>query len=209
MKRLTFFFIFLSLSLATAAMAGEPTPAQLAELDKLGAACKANSTTLEACLDALRLATAKPEAAAAPAPMATYTVDVRCRFTAEELKREFDWVNDNITPEHFPIPSGCRDGKAEVAVFHFNRPISSDGAVSEMDKAGYRPATLPELRALAKAQPELQRESAIIALGSRWRDPGGDLNVPFLYERDGERSLYLYWFAYDWDGYYRFLAVRK
>jgi undecaprenyl-diphosphatase len=51
-------------------------------------------------------------------------------------------------------------------LFHFNRDISSEDAIAEMDKDGFRPATLAELLALGEAQPELQKQFPIIALSS-------------------------------------------
>lgn len=120
---------------------------------------------------------------------------------------KFDWVNDNITEKHFLIIKHS-NGEVEMKLFHFNRTISSDQAIQEMDKEGYRPAELPELLAYAKNNPDEQRKYPIVILGSVWRR-FGDRRVPYLYSDSDKRDLNLYWYDNDWDSYYRFLAVRK
>jgi hypothetical protein len=56
----------------------------------------------------------------------------------------YDCKNSDITIKHFPVSPEMIGKKVEVSAkqFHFKRDISSDDAISEMDKAGYRPATL-------------------------------------------------------------------
>jgi hypothetical protein len=124
---------------------------------------------------------------------------------------KYGWTNDNITEKHFPLPTELNGKKVSVStkLFHFNRPINSQDAIKEMDKAGYRPATLAELLALGEKQPELQKEFPIVALGSIWTDALGDRDVPFLDVYGLERRLSLYWFDFDWYDGCRFLAVRK
>lgn len=124
----------------------------------------------------------------------------------------YDWKNDNITAQHFPVSPEMIGKKAEVSakLFHFNRDISSDDVISEMDKAGYRPATLMELLVLGFLFPELQRQFPIVALGSRWHGAGGYRGVPYLFVR-GRRELDLTsrGFADDWLAPCRFLGVRQ
>lgn len=121
---------------------------------------------------------------------------------------KYDWVNSHITKEHFPlnIPT---DYDAEHKLFHFSRFISSENAIQEMKKEGYRPGILPELLVLGEIQPELQREFPIIALGSVWQHANGNQRVPVLRQDDGKRELDLYLFVLGWIDRCRFLAVRK
>ena len=123
----------------------------------------------------------------------------------------YDWKNGFINAKNFPVFPEMVGKKAEVSskLFHFNRDISSEDAIYEMDKAGYRPATLMELLVLGFLFPELQRQFPIVALGSIWRDANSNRHVPYLYVYGHKRKLYLYWFALDWDARYRFLGVRK
>ncbi len=131
------------------------------------------------------------------------------RSLAEMLKDgRFDSVNPDITEKHFPITKRP-NGKVEMKMFHFNRPISSEQAIQEMDKEGYRPAELPEGLAYVQANPDEQRKYPIVLLGSVWHYWYGDRHVPYLGRWAGERYLGLGWFEFDWNECYRFLAVRK
>jgi len=128
---------------------------------------------------------------------------------AEMVKAgKYDWVNDDITAKHFPAKG---EGKKELAIelIHFNRRTSSEEALQEMDKQGFRPATIEELLALGSAYPELQRKFPIAALGSVWQDPNGYRHVPCLGESVSRRSLHLHWLGGGWGGDWRFAAVRK
>lgn len=141
----------------------------------------------------------------------TLTVDYS-RTVQEMINAgNYDWTNNDITVKHFPLPTELSGKKVPVStkLFHFNRSISSKDATSEMDKAGYRPATLAELLALGEAHPELQKEFPLVALGSVWRYARVDRLVPFLYFVLIKRELHLHWFDYDCSDSFRFFGVRK
>ncbi len=121
---------------------------------------------------------------------------------------KYGWVNSDITEENFPEKVG-KDYEVEYKVFHFNRSISSESAIAEMEKEGFRAGNLAELLKLGEIKPELQREFPIVALGSTWRDAGGARYVPVLGCDDGRRRLGLHWFGGGWGGNVRFLGVRK
>ena len=121
---------------------------------------------------------------------------------------KYDWVNDDITKEHFPV-KGSGQREVEVVLFHFGRAISSEDVIAEMDKVGYRPARIEELLGLGVAYPELQKEFPIVALGSVWRDPRGYRHVPCLGWLDARRRLRLDWFEYGWHEGCRFAGARK
>jgi len=119
----------------------------------------------------------------------------------------YDCVNNDIADNFGSNEIGV---STEVAkLFHFNYVISSGDAISEMNKAGYRPATLMELLALGILFPELQRQFSIVALGSVWRLASDYRCVPYLHVHGSERGLSLDWFGRDWSARYRFLGVRK
>jgi len=120
----------------------------------------------------------------------------------------YDYVNSDITADHFPI-KGEGKQEREIELFHFNRTISSDDAIKEMAAAGYRPAFIEELLAFGQAQPELQRQFPIVALGSVWRSPDGYRYIPCLRRCDAGRGLCLGSFGPDWRGSFRFAAVRN
>ncbi|MFA6365345.1 MAG: hypothetical protein WCW78_03015 [Candidatus Paceibacterota bacterium] len=121
---------------------------------------------------------------------------------------KYDWVNSDITEKNFPMTVE-KDYDVEYKIFHFNRSISSESAIAEMEKEGYRAGNLAELLKLGKVKPELQRQFPIVALGSVWRVANGGCRVPILCCDVSKRELGLYWFEGCWNDDYRFLAARK
>ncbi len=138
------------------------------------------------------------------------TLDVDYTKTVEQMVEagKYDWKNSDIGSKNFPVKRR-ESGKVEVHLFHFNRAVSSDDAIKELGRMGFRPAELPELLALGAQHPEEQRKYPIIALGSVWRSPDGDRSVPYLGGSGSGRGLGLDWFGGEWSGDYRFAAVRK
>ena len=120
----------------------------------------------------------------------------------------YDWRNDDVTANHFPI-SGNGQVEVNVELVHFNRIMESDDVLEELDKAGLRPGELAELASFGARYPDKQREFPIISLGSVWRDRNGHRRVPGLWGNSGGRDLDLDWFERRWDDRYRFAAVRK
>jgi hypothetical protein len=131
------------------------------------------------------------------------------RPLAEMIKEDgrFDWVNPDITEKDFPV-NRRTNGEVEMKLFHFNRAISSNQAIQEMKKEGYRPAELPEGLAYAKANPDEQRKYPIVILGSVWRQFGGSCYVPCLCSDSGGRLLNLEVAGDNWQCNYRFPPVR-
>src|SRR3989344_3188999 len=140
----------------------------------------------------------------------TYPLVVNYGISVEDAVEagRYDWTNSDITSRNFPTE---RNGTAEVAVelIHFNRHVSTDEALRELDRMGYRPAELHELLAFGEKHPEVQREFPVVALGSVWRGRDGRRVVPGLDGGGSERYLRLGWFGSDWGGLYRCAAVRK
>jgi len=120
---------------------------------------------------------------------------------------QYDLVNDDITPERFPvIGKGVMQLISQLV--HFNRNISSDDAEKELDKKGLRPATLAELLAFGKTYPEVQRKFPVVALGSVARIYGNRY-VTYLDGSDSKRHLDLGCRGIDWPARFRFLAFPK
>ena len=122
---------------------------------------------------------------------------------------QYDSVNYDITATNFPLKE---KGTVEVSIklVHFNRSIRSEEAISELNKMGLRPATLPELLAFGAKYPQIQCQFPVVALGSIWQSRIGDRSVPYLWgSYSGERRLDLSSVRGRWDWNYRFAAVRK
>lgn len=128
---------------------------------------------------------------------------------SERIKRgKYDWVNSDINEKNFPETVSA-DYESEYKLFHFNRSISSEDAIKEMEKEGYRPGNISELLALGEVKPELQREFPIVELGLLWLNPFGGRSVAVLRCDGDRRELGLDWFGCDWSARFRFLGVRK
>ncbi len=119
---------------------------------------------------------------------------------------KLDWINNDITEEHFPVQPEDNDAPKEYKVFNFG-VISSENAIAGMEKEGFRPVTLREQ--LTWAKDNWDRKSLIVALGSLWLVPGGDALVPVLCRCGDECGLDLSWFRGGWDDDCSFLGVRK
>ena len=139
-----------------------------------------------------------------------FKVTVDYEMTVEEAVRKgaYDHSNGDITTKHFPL---TRKGRTEVEVklFHFNRKMTSEEVLAEMDKAGYRAAETHELLALGEKYPEEQRKYPIAGLGSVWLGWRDGFRVVCLDENDNEREVPLYWFEAYWTERWRFAGVRK
>lgn len=139
-----------------------------------------------------------------------YTIPINYDRSVEEgIKAgKYDWKNSDITSEHFPSQEiGTIEGPVEL--FHFSKDMETDGVLAELDKKGYRAATLKELLALGEKCPDLQREFSIIALGSVWRNPYGGRHCACLDRGGSGRRLNLGWIGNRWSDLCRFAAVRK
>jgi len=117
----------------------------------------------------------------------------------------YDWACSKITSERFPT-EWKRTAKIEVELIHFNRSISTDEALLELDRMGYRPVELHELLAFGEKYQEIQREFPILALGSVFRNRCVVLGLNGDKTR---RYLNLFVEEHDCAENCRFAAVRK
>lgn len=115
--------------------------------------------------------------------------------------KKFSWVNSNITEANFP-PQKIRS--TDYNLYHFDRYISSEEVIKEMEKDGYAPANIYELLEWEG----WNDKDWVVALASVCR-VSGDRRVPCLSRFDSERDLSLVYWDDGWDGFCRFLAVRN
>ena len=124
---------------------------------------------------------------------------------------EYDFVNDDITVEHFPLNKRENDA-VELYILHFDYGVTTEQVLRLLDIYGLRPAELSELLSLGIYYPDIQRDHPLVALGSEWQSTDGHVNIPILREFDGQRKLSLYWNDPNntwWISYHRFVAVCK
>lgn len=121
---------------------------------------------------------------------------------------KYDWVNGSITDDNFPQEkTGVEE--VEIELVHFNRDISTDNVLSELDRLSLLPANPAELLAFGAVFPNVQRKFPIVALGQYWRNPDGYRYVVCLDEDGIERGALLNWIGGDWDRRCRFAGLRK
>ncbi len=118
----------------------------------------------------------------------------------------YDKVDFRITEANFP-KTGTGEVQVSAELIHLNRFISRSEAISEIDRLGFRPATIHELLDFGSKYPHIQREFVIVALGSFCWDHT-DLCVAYLSKFCSSlRGLGVWrgsWYKDD-----RFLGVRK
>lgn len=140
----------------------------------------------------------------------TYPLTINYERSVKDAVKfgRYDWANGNINTRNFQTK---RTGKANIVVelIHFNKNISTDQALSELDRMEYLPAKLYELLAFGKKYPDIQREFPVVALGSVWQDRRGNRYVPCLDGLSLGRHLSLDLVGYDWRSFYRFAAIHK
>jgi len=132
----------------------------------------------------------------------------------------YDWINPDITAEHFPVKSrGKRNVRVEL--WWPNKYFKNgDEVIAELAKLNdelaqknasyrYRFAFIEELLALGASQPELQRQFPIAALGSIWLVSDRIRRFACLYGGGAERVLGLGWMEYDFRDGWRFALVRE
>jgi hypothetical protein len=120
---------------------------------------------------------------------------------------KYDYVNPNINDSNFPVPENFALG-SDPKIHHFNRGISSEDVIRQINKDGYRPAMIWDLLDYGAKNPDEQRKYPIVALGSVGRVDGRRV-VPCLGGDDSERGLCLGYWVGGWVAGYSFLAVRK
>lgn len=140
----------------------------------------------------------------------TVTVPVDETLNVEKMveNAKLTFSNSQITSVHFPKVSGGKSTVKKIALFSFNKSVSSEVAISEMKKRGYVPITIQDLLSLAVKYPNLQREHLIVAFGSVCALEGVS-HVAFIYGFSLSRQLRLYNIKNDWSDICRFAAIRK
>lgn len=125
------------------------------------------------------------------------------------LRGHYDWINSGINEKNFVLPANLINQKLRVScrLFNFNRLLNSEEAIYEMNKNGYRPATIFELLALGSKYKWLQRYFPVVALGSPWNLAIDVVKAPYLTATGHGRKLHLNSFQEKWPEKCYFLGV--
>jgi hypothetical protein len=140
------------------------------------------------------------------------TVSVAKASRIAKLQRYYGGETE-IRNAYFPAEGKVKKIKKQVVIFHFNKEMSSNEIISEMEKDGYVPGTIRDLLSLSAAEPELQKKFPIIALASCRSLVTSDqykyLVVPRISVYGTKRDLDLVVYASAWSAENHFIAVRK
>jgi hypothetical protein len=135
------------------------------------------------------------------------TVDYGLSLEAMIAAGKYDWKNDAITADRFPI-EGAGIKKFRTKPFELDRDISLEDAVAAIKNENFTPANHAHGLAFGATFPEDQRTYSIASLDSSAWVRGLRL-VVCLYGNDAERGLGLR----GWYGVgglrWRFLAVQE
>lgn len=162
---------------------------------------------MQRVIDALVNALAEPVA-----PVINIATGI-CRFVVDFGKSLEEMItagcynskNGFITTARFPN-SGWGTVVVDAKLFFCGRNITSDEIERELDRVGYRAATIVELLAFGASFPETPQKVPVVALGSVTKFFGFRF-VPFLHRKGARRGISLCWRGSNW--YCHFLAVRK
>lgn len=148
--------------------------------------------------------------------LSTFVVDYDRSLNDSIAAGHYDWVNEKITEENFPVEAD-EQGKKEktFTLYQVGVDVDFDIVISRMEAEGKRPASVRELLAFGEANPELQRIFPIIALKSiwacksMWAGRDGHRSVAYLDGGAVRRGLDLGDYDSGWLEDCRFLVVDK
>ncbi|OGD69389.1 hypothetical protein A2811_00850 [Candidatus Campbellbacteria bacterium RIFCSPHIGHO2_01_FULL_34_10] len=103
---------------------------------------------------------------------------------------KYDKTNDAVCSHYFPNPMNPKKEEREMKLFFFNERrgrTTTEQIIAEMDKEGYRPATIHEILALGIAYPDKKDLGTdeyglcVYAIGSATTAVTGNSSMVFLY----------------------------
>ncbi|PIT93875.1 hypothetical protein COU00_01985 [Candidatus Falkowbacteria bacterium CG10_big_fil_rev_8_21_14_0_10_43_11] len=130
--------------------------------------------------------------------------------TTEELVRagKYDWVDENITNQNFPMGSQT-DEDVVIELLEFDHDVSSEEAIEEARKRGLERPTHEDALFFGEQHPEEQHKHPIVFLHEPWQSSHGGGIVLVLYGHSSGRHLNLDWFGFGWIRLCVFAFVRK
>lgn len=149
--------------------------------------------------------TALLQRAEAPAGVFPLTIDYNQTLDEMTAAGQYDWFNDDITAERFPI-TGKGVVTCETKLLHFGCNLTSEEPLRAMKADFWRTPKIEHLLTFGAAYPDEQRKFLIIALIVDTAH--GKIIAPFLYGDDKIRGILLRACGGTWHDRCRFLAVR-
>ena len=131
-------------------------------------------------------------------------------YSASKLikKGKYDWFNDDITDERFPIQKR-EPIEHKIELVEFDHDPSSEEVLAEFKERGLERPIYEDAFYYGIKYPEEQRKHPVVFLHEPVLNPDGRRNVLVLGGDDGERRLRLICFGYEWSRRCAFAGVRK
>ncbi len=132
-------------------------------------------------------------------------------YKASELvaRGNYDWANDWITDERFPIQKHAPVSRTIELVKFINHDPTSEEVLAEFARRGLERPTYEDALYFGIQYPEEQRKRPVVFLHEPVLLPDDYRGVLVLRGYAGRRSLSLYWFGDHWGRDYAFAGVRK
>jgi hypothetical protein len=104
----------------------------------------------------------------------------------------YSWVNQDIRAEYFNLIKAGRM-TLETVLVQFARYVYIDNALKDLNNHGLRPANLQELLAFGAEYPNIQNETAVIALAASCVGVGQFVSKTGYAYLDEGRIIDIYW----------------
>jgi hypothetical protein len=139
-----------------------------------------------------------------------FPIDVDHRLSLEDFVQRgaFDIVDPDIDTIRFDREPINKVVHQQVRLIDMNGGATTYEVLERLDELRVRPVSFVELLAFGEKYPEKQREVLVVSLDFMWFQGGGDMYVPYLWRKDGKRTLSLIW-AEHWCERARFAVIAK
>jgi hypothetical protein len=121
---------------------------------------------------------------------------------------KYDWVNDWITDERFPIAPHAPETRV-IELVAYDCAMTSGEVLADFAQRGLARPTYEDALQFGIEHPEEQRKRPIVFLHELVRSPDGSPSVLILRGDASERVLDLVWFEGDWYSHCLFAGVRR
>lgn len=140
-----------------------------------------------------------------------FTLTLEGAYKVSELVKQgkYDWVNDWITDECFPLEFESLPMRHTIELVEFEHDSTSEEVLAEFERLELERPTYEDALYFGIQYPEEQRKYPIVFLHEPVQGPCGRRHILGLDERVGKRRLNLRWFDNGWLQKDVFAAVRK
>lgn len=140
-----------------------------------------------------------------------FPIEVNYSKSLDEMISEanFDYLNSQITAEHFPI-QGNDIQLVNLRLVKIENPSSTATVLNLIKNLNLTPAKIEQLVAFATQYPDFQKTGyPIVALGTQWQRSENEIVVPVLRGGENDRNMHLLRTANRWNPSEIFAAIQN